>query len=254
MDHLRDERVTAESRETIHHTGGVNHGELRELVLATNNQAKLRELQRIIDEMGLPIRATCLKDYPRYVEPAETAHSFQGNALIKARAAVSRLGIPALADDSGLAVDVLNQMPGVRSSRWAGPECDDDKNLDLVLAQIDDVPDSQRQARFVSAVAFVTPDGLERTEVGEMEGRLIRQRRGSNGFGYDPIFVADGHTRTNGELSAEEKDAISHRGKALRQIMPIVATWMGVVDPAAELPDSDPLGPGHGGWSDSLRG
>ncbi len=197
------------------------------VLLATNNAKKLTELRRIVAEQGLDVEVLSLRDVEAYPEPAETEWSFEGNALIKARAGFEHSGLATLADDSGLCVDALNQMPGVRSSRWAGPQQDDQANLDLVLRQIDDVDEPARTARFVSVVALVTADGQEVITRGEMVGQLTREPRGTNGFGYDPIFVADDQAvvagvqpLTNAELSAEQKDAISHRGRALRAMVP----------------------------------
>ncbi|WP_092610991.1 RdgB/HAM1 family non-canonical purine NTP pyrophosphatase [Raineyella antarctica] len=196
------------------------------VVLATNNAKKLVELRRVLAETGLEIEVLGLADFPAYAEPVEDGGTFEENALIKARAAVANLGLPALADDSGLEIDVLNRMPGVRSSRWAGPSCDDEANLQLVLAQIEDVPDERRTARFVCAMALVLPDhavdpsgrtqGQEFLQRGEMEGHITRAPEGENGFGYDPIFRPVDQERTSAQLSPEEKDAISHRGKAVR--------------------------------------
>lgn len=199
---------------------------MRQVLLASNNAKKLAELRRIIAEFGLDIEVLGLADTQAYPEPAETQWSFEGNALIKARAGVAHTGLPTLADDSGLCVDALNQMPGVRSSRWAGPAHDDAANLDLVLRQIDDVPDQARTARFVAVVALALPDGREFTTCGEMPGLLARAPRGVGGFGYDPIFKATeqrgDQQRTNAELSPAEKDDISHRGKAVRAMLPIL--------------------------------
>jgi len=201
------------------------HG-LERVVLATNNAKKLVELRRVLAETGLDIEVLGLGDFARYPEPAEDGRTFDDNALIKARAAVTHTGLPALADDSGLEVDVLNRMPGVRSSRWAGPAGDDAANLRLVLDQLDDVPDPERTGRFVCSMALVLPDlvtdptgrtpGQEFLQRGEVEGRIIRTPRGENGFGYDPIFQPLGEQRTTAELTPEEKDAISHRGRAVR--------------------------------------
>lgn len=209
-----------------------------EVVLATGNAKKLTELRRIVAEdpaaAELGIRVLGLADFPTYPEPAETERSFEGNALIKARAAVAATGLPALADDSGLAVDELNSMPGVRSARWSGPDATDEANNELVLKQLSDVPAERRTARFVTAVALVLPDGREFVRHGEMPGRLLTELRGDNGFGYDPMFVADatvarGEELSNGELSAEQKDAISHRGTATRAmvevLVPVLKQW-----------------------------
>ncbi|NLT30908.1 MAG: RdgB/HAM1 family non-canonical purine NTP pyrophosphatase [Propionibacterium sp.] len=187
------------------------------VVLATHNTKKLAELRRLAEEAGLEIVGLAeVADYP---EPDETELTFEGNALLKATAAAEATGLPALADDSGLEVDVLNRMPGVRSARWAGPEGDDRANLELVLRQLHDVEPRRRTGRFVCAMAFAHPDG--RTEVlrGEVEGVIIAEPRGTNGFGYDPIFVPEGHERTTAELSADEKDRISHRGRAVRAMV-----------------------------------
>jgi XTP/dITP diphosphohydrolase len=143
--------------------------------------------------------------------------------LLKARACVAATGLPALADDSGLAVDVLNQMPGVRSARWAGRGASDEDNNALLLRQLDDVPAAERTARFICAMALVLPDGVEHVRLGEMRGRLAVRPAGHNGFGYDPLFVAEGNTMTNGELEPAAKDAISHRGRAVRAILPVLA-------------------------------
>lgn len=193
------------------------------VVLATHNRAKLAELRRIVADAGSPLRVLGLDDVAAYPEPAETENTFEGNALLKARAAVAATGVAALADDSGIAVDVLGGMPGVRSARWAGPGASDAENLDLLLRQIDDVPDEARGARFVCAAALVLPDGTEHVIVRDMPGRLGRDKRGDNGFGYDPAFVPDGHSQTTGELSPADKDAISHRGKAVRAMVALLA-------------------------------
>lgn len=195
---------------------------MTKVVLASHNAKKLAELARIVAETGAGLEVIGLDDVATYPEPAETEPTFEGNALIKAREAAARTGLPAIADDSGLEVDVLNRMPGVRSARWAGPQHDDADNLRLLLAQVDDVPDELRGARFVCAAAFVTPDGFTHVEHGVMAGRLARAPRGENGFGYDPIFVPDGLDCTSAELSSVDKDAISHRGKAMRAIVPVV--------------------------------
>jgi XTP/dITP diphosphohydrolase len=205
-----------------------------QILLATNNAKKLAELQAIVDEAGLNVTVLSPKTAGAYPEPAETEWSFVGNALIKARAGMAATGLITIADDSGLCVDALGGMPGVRSSRWAGPECDDTANLELVLRQIDDVDEDRRTAKFVSVVALVTSDGAEHTWTGEMPGVLATAPRGEGGFGYDPIFVADdstaaddGEPRTNAELSAPEKNAISHRGKAMRAMLPTLIELLG---------------------------
>ncbi|GAA5183115.1 RdgB/HAM1 family non-canonical purine NTP pyrophosphatase [Rugosimonospora acidiphila] len=197
------------------------------ILLATRNKKKLVELQRILIDVAL----VGLADVPAYEEVPESGLTFEENALIKAREGVARTGLPTVADDSGLAVDVLNGMPGVFSARWSGVHGDDAGNLALVLAQIGDVPDSARGAAFVCSAALALPDGREWTVTRGMPGRLIRASRGENGFGYDPIFVAEGQTRTNAELTPDEKDAISHRGKAFRALAEIITAEL--TDPSA---------------------
>jgi XTP/dITP diphosphohydrolase len=183
-------------------------------LLATRNKKKLVELQRILTT----VEVVGLDDVPSYVEVPETGLTFADNALLKAREGAKHTGLPTIADDSGIAVDALNGMPGVFSARWSGRHGDDRANLDLVLAQIGDVPDEHLGAAFVCAAALVFPDGREIVTEGEQRGRLIREPRGEGGFGYDPIFLADGQTKTNAELTPTEKDAISHRGKAFRAL------------------------------------
>lgn len=192
------------------------------VVLATNNGKKLAELRRIVAEATADVEVLGLADVARYPEPAETERTFAGNALVKARACVAVTGLPALADDSGLEVDVLNGMPGVRSARWSGPEATDEKNNELLLAQLVGVPGAQRTARFVCAMALVLPDGVEHVRLGELAGQVGTAPVGENGFGYDSLFVPDGFTVTSAELDAAAKDAISHRGQAVRAIVPVL--------------------------------
>jgi XTP/dITP diphosphohydrolase len=186
------------------------------LLLASRNAKKLRELQRIVVAEGLDgIEVLSLSDVPEFPEAPETAPDFEGNALAKARDAAAATGLVSVADDSGLAVDELNGMPGVLSARWSGKHGDDDANLDLLLGQLGDVPDERRGAAFVSVVAMVVPGGEEVVVRGEWRGTLLRARRGTNGFGYDPIFVPEGRSRTFAEMTAAEKHEISHRRRAL---------------------------------------
>ena len=192
------------------------------VVLATNNARKLAELRRLVADADAEVTVLGLGDLDPYPEPAETERTFEGNALLKARACVSTSGLPALADDSGIAVDVLNGMPGVRSARWSGPGATDESNNALLLAQLDDVPEGARTAHFEAAVALVLPDGRERVTTGRMAGRLLRAPVGDNGFGYDPLFVADGQQVSNGELDPSLKDGISHRGQAVRAMVPLL--------------------------------
>jgi XTP/dITP diphosphohydrolase len=168
---------------------------------------------------------------PPYPDTVENGATFADNALLKARDALAASGLPAVADDSGLAVDALGGMPGVLSARWAGPARDDEANLRLVLHQVADVPDERLGAAFVCAAALVLPDGSEHVVEGRMEGSLIRTPRGTGGFGYDPIFLPAGSTLTSAELPAGEKDAISHRGKAFRALAAILRRTAGLPVP-----------------------
>ncbi len=201
------------------------------VVLATRNAAKLRELARILgvdDPGGTQVKLVDLDEFPGAPDVPETGATFEENALLKARAIARYTGLPAVADDSGLCVDALSGMPGVLSARWAGGHGDDKANLELVLAQVADVPDTRLGAQFVCAAALVVPDAPTREWVvtGRVEGRLIRSPRGSGGFGYDPIFLPDGFDQTTAEMTAEAKDAISHRGRAFRALTPFI-TWEG---------------------------
>jgi len=202
------------------------------LVLATNNPHKLVELNRILADAGVEVALSGLADFPAAPTVAETGATFAENALLKAVAIAEHTGLSAVADDSGLCVDALNGMPGVLSARWSGRHGDDDANLRLVLAQLADVPDDRRGARFVCAAALVVPHGLEKAGLehvseGTVAGRLIREPRGKNGFGYDPIFVPDGSAVTTAEMDPADKDKISHRGRALRALASIIARSLG---------------------------
>jgi XTP/dITP diphosphohydrolase len=193
-----------------------------QVLLATRNAKKLAELRRILDQL-LDVEVVGLDDVPYYDELPETGATFAENALLKAREGARHTGLLTVADDSGLAVDALNGMPGVLSARWAGKSKDDNANLQLVLEQLADTPDERLGATFVCAAALVMSDGAENVVEGRMPGRLVREPRGTNGFGYDPIFVADGFDVTNAELPPAEKDLISHRGKALRALLTYIA-------------------------------
>ena len=193
------------------------------LLIASGNARKVVELRRLVEQAGLSLDVVGLHDVAPYEEPVEDGDSFEANALIKARAGAAVTGLPTMADDSGIEVDVLNKMPGVRSARWAGPGSSDADNLELLLRQISDVEPARRRGRFVCAMALVRPDGTEEVLRRTMEGVVIDAPRGSNGFGYDPIFVTDGHDVTNAELSSDEKDAVSHRGQAVRAMLPVLA-------------------------------
>jgi XTP/dITP diphosphohydrolase len=193
------------------------------ILLASRNPKKVDELDRILSESVPGIEVVGLADAEPYDEPAETEPTFDGNALLKARAGLAATGLASLADDSGLCVEALNGMPGVLSARWAGAARDDAANNALLLDQLADVPDDRRGAAFRCAVALCLPDGTEHVVHGEMRGRVIRELRGSGGFGYDALFVPTGQDRTTAEMPEGEKDAISHRGKALRDIAPKLA-------------------------------
>ncbi len=190
------------------------------IFLASGNTKKIAEMQRILAEHVPDIEVLGINDVDGYVEPVEDQPTFAGNALLKARAGLAATGLPSVADDSGLCVDALNGMPGVLSARWSGRHGADRANLELVLAQTVDVPDERRGAAFVCAAALVVPGGPETVVPGEWAGSLTRAPRGTNGFGYDPIFVPEGETRTSAELSPAEKDAVSHRARALQALLP----------------------------------
>ena len=196
------------------------------LVLATHNAHKLREVRAILAATIPGFDPDDVVSAPDLGadEPVEDGVTFAENALLKARALARATGLVAIADDSGLAVDVLGGAPGIFSARWAGRHGDDAANLDLLLAQLGDVPDAHRGAAFVCAAALVTPEGLEIVHEGRLSGTLLRERAGEGGFGYDPILLPDGETRSCAELTSAEKNAISHRGQAFRALAPEVAT------------------------------
>jgi len=194
------------------------------VVLASRNVAKLRELARILEAAGPGARLVGLDEFPGAPEVPETGATFEENALLKARAIAAFTGLPTVSDDSGLCVDALNGMPGVLSARWAGGHGDDRANLELVLGQVADVPGTRLGARFTCAAALVVPGSVPREWVvtEQVEGRLVREPRGTGGFGYDPIFLPDGFEQTTAEMTAEAKDAISHRGRAFRALAPFI--------------------------------
>ena len=202
-------------------------GAAAKLVLATRNPAKLAELTRILADGHVPVDLVTLDGFPQLPEVAETGRTFAENALLKARAVAAFTGLPAVADDSGICVDALNGMPGVLSARWAGGHGDDEANLRLVLSQLADVPAGRRGAHFACAAALVLPSGAEHVTEGVLDGSVIDAPRGTNGFGYDPIFVPDSSALTTAEMSSADKDKISHRGRALRALAPVIATLLG---------------------------
>ncbi|GAA4997711.1 RdgB/HAM1 family non-canonical purine NTP pyrophosphatase [Yinghuangia aomiensis] len=197
------------------------------LVLATRNAHKVTELQQILKAAGLDVELVGVTEFPDVADVPETGLTFAANALLKAHAVAKATGLPAIADDSGLCVEALNGMPGIFSARWAGRHGDDRANLDLLLAQLSDIAPEHRAAHFACAAALALPDGTERVVEGRLNGSLTTAPRGTNGFGYDPILQVDGDTRTTAELTPDEKNAISHRGKAFRAIVPVVEELVG---------------------------
>jgi XTP/dITP diphosphohydrolase len=197
------------------------------LIVATRNPDKLIELRRILEAGRVPVDVGDLDEYPDLPEVAETGLTFAENALLKARAVAAFTGLPAVADDSGLCADALNGMPGVLSARWSGRHGDDDANLQLVLGQLADIPAEHRGAHFACAAALVLSSGAEHVTEGVLDGSLTTAPRGTNGFGYDPIFVPAGAELTTAEMSPADKDKISHRGRALRALAPIIAALLG---------------------------
>jgi XTP/dITP diphosphohydrolase len=222
------------------------------VVLATNNAHKVAELTRILALTGAARSAEMvgLDGFPDAPDVAETGCTFEENALLKAHAIAAFTGLPSIADDSGLCVGALNGMPGVLSARWAGGHGDDAANLALVLAQLTDVPPARRGARFVCAAALVLPaapgrqagqtgrPAAEHVVIGELAGSLATAPRGSHGFGYDPIFVPEGDTRTTAEMPPAAKDAISHRGRAFRALAEVLAE---ILPSAPHYPSNGPL-------------
>lgn len=190
-----------------------------QVVLATRNAHKIAEVKRIVEAVCNDIEILDLTAWPDAPEVVEDATTFGGNALLKARAIAQHTQLATIADDSGICVDALNGMPGILSARWAGKHGKDSENLQLLLDQLSEVPAARRSGNFTCAVALVTPDGEERVVEGVVEGKITTAPRGADGFGYDPIFEPLGLDRTTAELSAREKDAISHRGQAIRAIV-----------------------------------
>ena len=192
-----------------------------QIVLATRNKGKIRELERIFTQVLPEAHLIGTDQFPELHDVEETADSFEGNALLKAREVSAFTNLPAIADDSGLAVDYLGGAPGIYSARYAGAHGDDQANLEKVLREMRGI--SNRGAHFVCAAAFVTPNGYERVLRAEMAGNLADQPRGENGFGYDPIFVPNGYEQTTGEMEPTLKDSISHRGKAMRALAQLIS-------------------------------
>ncbi|WP_328582147.1 RdgB/HAM1 family non-canonical purine NTP pyrophosphatase [Streptomyces sp. NBC_00370] len=197
------------------------------LILATRNAGKIVELRAILAEAGLPHDLVGAETYPEIPDVKETGVTFAENALLKAHALAQATGHPAVADDSGLCVDVLGGAPGIFSARWSGTHGNDQANLDLLLAQLSDIAAPHRTAHFACAAALALPNGTERVVEGQLRGTLRPAPSGTNGFGYDPILQPDGETRTCAELSPAEKNEISHRGKAFRALVPVVRELLG---------------------------
>lgn len=191
----------------------------QKLVIASRNDHKIEEMRRILEQAGFDWELVGSDQFPDLPDVEETGSTFAANAMLKARAVSEFTGLPAVGDDSGLCVDALNGMPGILSARWSGTHGNDRANLELLLAQISQVPADRRSASFVCAAAYVHPDGTEFVVEAAMNGSLIDSARGDNGFGYDPIFIPQGHQVTSAQMSSEEKDAISHRGKALAALV-----------------------------------
>ncbi|MEV8097891.1 RdgB/HAM1 family non-canonical purine NTP pyrophosphatase [Kitasatospora sp. NPDC085879] len=199
----------------------------RRLVLATRNRHKVAELRDILGDAGLDVELVGADAYPEIPDVPETGITFAENALLKAHALARATGLPAVADDSGLCVDVLGGAPGILSARWSGKHGDDRANLDLLLAQLADIAEAHRGAHFACAAALALPDGTERVVEGRLLGTLRTEPAGDGGFGYDPILQPLGETRTCAELTPAEKNAISHRGQAFRALAPVVRELLG---------------------------
>ena len=193
------------------------------LLVASNNAKKLGELEKILADAGIDsVELVPLRDVEPYDEPVEDGRTFADNALIKAHAGAQATGLACIADDSSIAVEELNGMPGVLSARWSGQHGNDAANNELLLAQMEHVPSERRQAAFVSVCALVTPAGQEHVAEGRWPGTLLTAPRGEAGFGYDPLFQPEGDTRSSAEMTPEEKNAASHRGRAVAQLVPVI--------------------------------
>lgn len=191
------------------------------LVLATKNSGKVIEFRRILSDLGATnLEVVGLDEFPEIGDIEETGKTFEENSLLKARTICKLTGLPAIADDSGICVDALGGAPGLYSARYSGQG--DTANNEKLLAEMANVPDENRGAYFICVAAYVRPDGFERVEEGRFYGKILHQSKGSGGFGYDPLFQPEGLNCSSAELSAEEKDAISHRGKAMRAIAPYI--------------------------------
>lgn len=193
-------------------------------VIATRNKKKAEEIQRILE--GLPVKLLTMLDYPDCPEVEEDADTFAGNAAKKAVEVAQYTAIPAIADDSGLEAYALGNAPGVYSARYAGADADDSRNLDKLLTGMKDVKEGRRGARFVCCIALAFPEGMVEVFEGHVEGSIGTHSKGCNGFGYDPVFYPEGHTQTLAEMSAEEKDDLSHRGMALKKLREYLVSYL----------------------------
>jgi XTP/dITP diphosphohydrolase len=200
---------------------------MHRLVLATRNVGKIEEFQRIFEELAPgSIELVGLEHFPHLVDVEETGDTFAENALLKARAVCHQMGLPAIADDSGLSIDALNGSPGVLSARWSGAHGNDRANMEKVLFELRVLGDISRSAHFTCVTALVMPDGSEVTQEGTLLGEILTEPIGSNGFGYDPIFLPEGSRLSLAQMQAREKDAISHRGQSIRAIAPRVVSLL----------------------------
>jgi XTP/dITP diphosphohydrolase len=198
------------------------------LVLATRNQGKITEFRRILEALAPgEIELVGVDQFPDLIDVEETGSTFEENSLLKARYTSKATGLPAIADDSGLCVDVLNGDPGIFSARWAGEHGKDRANLEKVLDQLKDIPDDKRTAHFMCVASLVLPDGRHQVAEGRFDGHILRAPVGENGFGYDPIFQPLGMSISSAQMSADEKDVASHRGKSLRALAPHVIKLLG---------------------------
>lgn len=198
---------------------------MKQVVVATKNVGKVREFAELFERFDLEVKS--LHDFPHIEEVEETGETFEENALLKADSLCKQLNSIVIADDSGLIIDALNGNPGVRSARYAGEQKDDQENIDKVLIELDGVPMEKRTARFYCALAVTFPGENKEPVIvnGTCEGKILEQRRGENGFGYDPIFYVEEYKRAMAELTSDEKNEISHRGRALRKLEEKIPAW-----------------------------
>ena len=202
----------------------------KKLVIATRNAGKILEFRRILDRISAgAVELVSIDQFPDLVDVEETGTTFEENALLKARYTAKMTGLPSISDDSGLCIDALGGAPGIFSARWAGTHGDDKANVEKVLDELSAVPDEMRGAYFICVAALVMPDGREEVAEGRFEGSILHRAIGDQGFGYDPIFAPLGMSISSAQMSSDEKDACSHRGKSLRAIAPHVIEMLGVL-------------------------